>query len=103
MIETFQTWESVAEWFLRDAPPPLTLTRPALGHLHVFVEFFQGNIVPNIDISYLCGSLVCLLQVSFPYAMPKLLVVIILIPHTAYIQESKGLRSGPSDDQVFSS
>lgn len=64
-VETSRTWECVVHW-LGSTSSSLTLIRPALGHLHVFVKFFQANLSPDLDVSYLWGSLVCLLQVSFP-------------------------------------
>lgn len=64
IVETFQTWDSVLEWLLNGAPPSVKLIRPALSHLIAFPNFFLANIGQDIDVSYLWGSLACLLMVS---------------------------------------
>ncbi|KAI0171071.1 hypothetical protein BJ166DRAFT_211631 [Pestalotiopsis sp. NC0098] len=61
-VETFGSWDNVMSWLSGSAPPSVNLIRPALGHLHVFAEFFQSNLASSLDTSYLWGSLTCLLQ-----------------------------------------
>ncbi|KAI0893451.1 pfs domain-containing protein [Annulohypoxylon nitens] len=60
-IDTFRTWEDLTQWLI-SAPSPLVQIRLALNHLKVFAMFFEVQVNPDPDASYLWGSLTCLLQ-----------------------------------------
>lgn len=64
IAELFDSWDKLLEWLLNTAPSSMRMIQPALGHLLTFVRFFHANIGQDLDVSYLWGSLVCLLQVS---------------------------------------
>lgn len=64
IVELFDSWDKLLEWLLNAAPSSMRMIRPALGHLLTFVNFFRANVGQGLDVSYLWGSLVCLLQVS---------------------------------------
>ncbi|KAB5571984.1 hypothetical protein GE09DRAFT_1185492 [Coniochaeta sp. 2T2.1] len=62
VVDAFSTGEELVDKFLSSAPSSVALIRPALGHLKVFVAFFEANTAPGSDVSYLWGSLACLLK-----------------------------------------
>ncbi|KAK0102761.1 hypothetical protein ONS95_006358 [Cadophora gregata] len=62
-IDDFKTWEALEKWVLNNAHPPITMTRPALGHLNVFVKFILTNLGPCVDTPFFWGSLACLLDI----------------------------------------
>lgn len=64
IVENFQSWDDVQNQILDGDASRIALLRPALGHLDVFVEYFESKLGANLNISYLWGSLACLLQVS---------------------------------------
>ncbi|KAK7433063.1 hypothetical protein QQZ08_000536 [Neonectria magnoliae] len=51
-VNDFTTWESAVIWLHR-VGGTVALIRPALGHLNMFARFFQANLAPSLDASYL--------------------------------------------------
>ncbi|KAI9842892.1 MAG: hypothetical protein M1837_006724 [Sclerophora amabilis] len=63
-IESSRSWEDVEEHVLDGVSPSIALIRPVIGHLSIFADFFETKLGPDLDASFLCGTLACLLQAS---------------------------------------
>ena len=65
-VECFRSWNDVQENLLDGVPSSVALIRPALSHLSTFADFFVTKLGPDLDASFLWGTLACLLQASRP-------------------------------------
>ncbi|KAK8130630.1 hypothetical protein PG999_003010 [Apiospora kogelbergensis] len=64
VVDEFLSFGKVVDWVIKKAPPSVERLRPALSHLKAFTNFSESIFDPILEISYLWGSLACLLMVG---------------------------------------
>ena len=61
---SYRSWDDVQERVVDGASLLITPIRPALGHLSTFADFFETKLGPDLDTSFIWGTLACLLKAS---------------------------------------